>query len=328
MMTEATAMITMARARAELVELEKPIPFNAAAAIFWAANPDLSERTHKVYSDAIGHFCLWLHGQGIEGVNEITIRDLIEYRADWQARLDAGELTRRTLANKLVGIRRFLKHLAIEGLLHQGLTPERIDAYLKSPRLPRGKAAPVWLNTEEIADLRRVITDPRDQAMITLALGAGLRVSELVSLRLRHFTPLQGGRALLHIEAGKGHKDREFTIPAKVFRAVRGYVQETERSFRRKRDQDTPVFQSRQGDGLSERRVNQLLACYSEAAGIAKPTSAHTLRHTFATQFLIGGGSVIVLNRILGHANLDTTMIYAHVADMVRGQQWNANWLK
>ena len=325
-MTDTTAMIITERG--ELVEVEQPIPFDGAGAIFWAANPDLSERTRKIYSDAMGHFCLWLRGQGLDGVNEITIRHLIEYRAGWQARLDAGELTRRTLANRLVGIRRFLKHLAIEGLLRQGLTPERIDAYLKSPKLQRGQVAPAWLNKEEIADLRGVITDPRDQAMITLALGAGLRVSELVNLRLRHLTPLQGGRALLRVEAGKGHKDREFTIPAKVFRAVRGYVQETGRSFRRKRDQDALVFRSRQGDGLSERRVNQLLARYSEAAGIAKPTSAHTLRHTFATQFLIGGGSVIVLNRILGHANLDTTMIYAHIADMVRGQQWDVNWLK
>ena len=324
-MTETAMIITE---RGDLVEVEEPIPFDAAAAIFWAANPDLSERTRKIYSGSIGHFCQHLRVLGLAGVNEITIRDLIGYRADWQARSDVGELTRRTLANKLVGVRRFLKHLAIERLLKPGITPERIGAYLKSPRLPRGKAAPVWLNKEEIADLRRVITDHRDLAMITLALGAGLRVSELVNLRLRHFTPLQGGRALLHVEDSKGHRDREFTIPAKVFRAVRQYVQETGRSFRRKRDRDGLVFQGRQGDGLSERRVNQLLAGYSEAAGIAKPVSAHTLRHTFATQFLIGGGSVIVLSKILGHANLDTTMIYAHIADLVRGRQWKASWLK
>jgi len=325
-MTETTALTITERE--ELVEAQQPISFAAATAIFWAANTDLSERTRKVYSDAIEDFCLWLRDQGLAGVNEITIRDLTVYRAEWQVKLDGGELTRRTLANKLVGIRRFLKHLAIEGLLKSGITPERIDTYLKSPRLSKGKASPVWLNKEEIADLRRVITDPRDLAMITLALGAGLRVGELVNLQLRHFTPLQGGRALLRVEAGKGHKDREFTIPARVFRAVRQYVEETGRSFRRKRDQDALVFQSRQGEGLSERRVNQLLAAYTAAAGIVKPVSAHTLRHTFATQFLIGGGSVIVLNRILGHANLDTTMIYAHIADMVRGQQWEAEWLK
>ncbi len=313
--------------RNELATTGQTVPFAAAGTIFWAANLDLSERTHKVYNEAISHFCLWLRGQGLEGVNEITIRDLMGYRAEWQARLDGGELTLRTLANKLVGIRRFLKHLAIEGLLRPGLTPERIDTYLKSPRLRRGKAAPVWLNKEEIADLQQVITLPRDLAMITLALGAGLRVSELVSLRLRHFTPLSGGRALLHVEAGKGRKDREFTIPPRVFRVVHGYVQETERSFRKKKDQDALIFGSRQGDGLSKRRFNQLLAGYTAAAGIAKPVSAHTLRHTFATQFLIGGGSVIVLSRILGHANLDTTMIYAHIADMVRGQQWKADWL-
>ena len=324
-MTETAMTITE---QGELVEVEQPIPFDAATAIFWAANTDLSERTRKIYGDAIGHFCLWLRGRGLAGVDEITIRDLMEYRASWQAKLDVGELARRTLANKLVGIRRFLRHLAVEGLLRPGLTPERIDAYLKSPKLTRGQATPTWLNKEEIADLRRVITDHRDLAMITLALGAGLRVSELVNLRLRHFTPLQGGRALLHVEDSKGHRDREFTIPAKVFRAVRQYVQETGRSFRRKRDRDGLVFQGRQGDGLSERRVNQLLAGYSEAAQIAKPVSAHTLRHTFATQFLIGGGSVIVLNKILGHANLDTTMIYAHVADLVRGQQWKADWLE
>jgi len=322
-MTETTMIVS----ERELVELGRPIPFEAAATIFWAANADLSERTRNVYTEAIRHFCQWLQARGLAGVNLITIRGLIEYRAGWQARLDAGELTPQTIANKLVGVRRFLKHLAIEGLLRQGLTPERIDAYLKSPKQPKGEAAPVWLNAEEIAELRNAITSLRDQALVTLALGSGLRVSELVNVRLRHFTPLRGGWALLQVECGKGRKDRQFTIPPKVFRAVRGYVQETERSFRRKGDRDSLIFQSRQGDGLSSRRLNQLLGKYSEAAGIAKPVSAHTLRHTFSTQFILAGGSVIVLNRILGHANLNTTMIYAHIADLVNGQKWEAAWL-
>jgi len=314
--------------REGLTEATRPIPFEAARAIFVSTLYDRSEKTQAAYIEALEHFQAWLADRGVVGVNHITIADLMDYRAWWQERLERGEYKPATVAKRLVAVRLFLTHCAVEGLLRPGITKARIKSYLKSPKAERGEKLPVYLNAEEIAALLDVITDLRDSALFTLALGSGLRVSELVELRVDDLQPQKGGAAILTVRKGKGNKRRSFRIPPEVFRPVAEYVKATGRSFRRKRDLDTFVFRTRQSEHLSRARVDQLIKRYFAEAGIEKPAHAHVLRHTFATQYILAGGSVVALSLILGHADVNTTMVYVHLADMVRGDTWRATWLK
>jgi len=327
MMAEATAMITTERAPAELVEVERPIPFDAAKAVFASSLFDRSEKTKAVYIGAIDHFGDWLATRGIEGVNYVVISDLMAYRAHWQEKLDGGEYKPATVAKRLVGVRLFLTHCAVEGFVKSGITKARIATYLKSPKGAKGEKLPVYLDTAEITALLSVITSSRDYALCNLALGSGLRASELVDLRVGDLQPQRGGAAILTVRRGKGNKRRAFRIPPEVFGPVADYVKMTGRSFRRKRDHDTHVFPSRQNAHLTRSRIDQLVKQYFAEAGIERPAHAHVLRHSFATHYCLNEGSVVALSLILGHADVNTSMVYVHLADMVRGDKWRATWL-
>jgi len=286
---------------------------------------DLSPRTLALYRESAAHFADWCTGQGIAGVNFLMPADLVAYRGEWQAALDAGDYKRSTAGNKLVAVRRFLLHCRSENFLPDAMTRERIETYLKSPRQTKGKT-PDILDAEEIAGLLGAITDARDKALFTLAIGAGLRVSELVSLRVGDVTPQRGGWAILEVH-GKGDKVRAFRIPPEVVHPLRRYVESTGRTFRRAADLETRLFPGSNGSGLHRSRINQLLADYVALAGIEKPISPHTLRHTFATHYLANGGNVVALAEVLGHANLDTVMIYAHMAKLITEEGYRARWL-
>jgi integrase/recombinase XerD len=173
------------------------------------------------------------------------------------------------------------------------------------------------------------ITDDRDLALFTLAVGAGLRVSELVDLKVGSLKPQRGGWAILTVH-GKGDKMRTFKIPPQVNRPVRRYVESTARAFRRAADLETFLFPgglfSNGSGGLHRSRVNQLPAKCMATAGIQKPISPRTLRHTFATNYLANGGNVVALAELLGHAKLDTVMVYAHMAKLITEEGYRATW--
>lgn len=213
-MTEATAITAVERT--ELTETERPIPFEAAFSVWLASLIDQSNRTKEIYSRSVADFIEWLKARGLEGVNQIVIADLMAYRAEWQAKLDAGEYERSALANRLVAVRRFLTHCAVEGFLRPGINKARIQTYLKSPKQEQGTKLPVYLEKDEIRRLRRAATNKRDKALLVLALGAGLRVSELVNLKVGDLKPQKDGGAILEIRNGKGNKSRSFRIPKKV----------------------------------------------------------------------------------------------------------------
>jgi len=328
-MSEAIAIIPVPVAeRTELIETERPIPFEAAVSVWLASLIDQSERTKEIYSRSVADFIDWLEARGLQGVNQIVIADLMAYRAEWQAKLDTGEYKRSAVANRLVAVRKFLIHCAVEGFLKPGVTKARIQTYLRSPKSERGTKLPVYLEKDEIRQLTRTATNKRDKALLVLALGAGLRVSELVSLKVGDLKPQKDGGAILEVCNGKGNKSRSFRIPQKVMTPIRAYLRESGRNFRRRADLESHLFDSFGQNGkLTRGRVNQILVECVQQARIEKPVSPHTLRHTFATHFCIGGGNPIALAEILGHANLDTTMVYVHLAKLVTEDSYEANWL-
>jgi site-specific recombinase XerD len=231
------------------------------------------------------------------------------------------------VGNRLVAVRRFLLRCLTEGFLQPGMTRERIATYLESPQDKRLGKLPEYLERDEITTLLGTIQATRDKAIFTLALGSGLRVSELVALRVGDLRPLPKGGAILEVREGKGGKARSFAIPPEVFTPVREWAEADGRSWRREKDKETWLFPGNNGDHLARQRVFQLLASYVHAAGLQKPVHPHSLRHTFATHYMAEGGNPVALAEILGHANLNYIMVYAHLGNMLREEGYKAPWV-
>lgn len=304
------------------------VTWTAAVEVFKGSLAGRSARTRELYLESIKRLWAWASDRGIDTVTALAPSDLVDYRAMWQAKMDASELLPSPVSNRLVAARLFLTRCAVEGFLTPLVTKERILTYLASPRDPRAKRLPTYLDRAEIAALLRVIDSARDRALFTLALGSGLRVSELLGLRLGDLKPLPGGAAIIEVREGKGGKARSFRIPGEVVTPVRAWVEASGRSWTRKRDLDAWLFANGGGRPLSRVHAYRLLAEYGKAASIGKPMHPHLLRHTFATHYMANGGNAVALAEILGHSSLNYVMTYAHLGDMLRDEGYKASWLQ
>ena len=145
----------------------------------------------------------------------------------------------------------------------------------------------------------------RDYAILQVFLQTGIRVSELCALTRED---IDFERRLLRITSGKGLQARTIELEKKGIQAIRSYLAVRPETL------STALFLNYQGERLSPRGVQKMLGKYLKAAGITKKISPHSLRHTFATYKAERGVSPYVLREWLGHARLDTTQIYVHLA--------------
>lgn len=317
-----------------LTQRVESVPLANALDVFKATLIHLADATQEAYEAGVLEFLAWLQSRGVEETGQIRPVHLKDYRAEWQALIDSDQYKPSTVANKkLTPVRRFLLCCMTEGFCAPAITRERIESFLKDPPDPRRGRLPTYLEAEEIEDLLNVVTDRRDLALLTLALGSGLRVTELVSLRVGDLQPqgdVGGGpaAAILEVRRGKGRKPRSFKIPGSVFGPIQAYVEETSRSWRDRSDLEGRLFQSYgANEALSRIRVYQLLRAYTKQAELTKPVTPHVLRHTFATQYIANGGNPVALAEILGHAGLDYVMTYVHVGRLITGDTYDATWL-
>jgi integrase/recombinase XerD len=184
---------------------------------------------------------------------------------------------------------------------------ERLD----TPK--RWRTLPDVLTVDEI---NRLITAPtlddpfvfRDRAMLELAYGAGLRVSEWIGLGVRDVLMED---KLVRV-FGKGSKERLVPIGRSAIGAVATYLRELRPKLEKGQGQGV-LFLSARGEPLSRMGAWKILRKYVERAGIAKAVSPHTLRHSFATHLLERGADLRAVQEMLGHADISTTQIYTHV---------------
>jgi integrase/recombinase XerD len=148
----------------------------------------------------------------------------------------------------------------------------------------------------------------RDRAMLELAYGAGLRVSEWISLSMRDVLM---DDHLVRV-FGKGSKERLVPIGRKAIGAVAIYLRELRPKLERGQGKGI-LFLNARGEPLSRMGAWKILRKYVDLAGITKPVSPHTLRHSFATHLLEGGADLRAVQEMLGHADISTTQIYTHV---------------
>lgn len=169
----------------------------------------------------------------------------------------------------------------------------------------KSKKLPVILSREEIDQIIKLIKNKKHSLMIALSYGAGLRVSEVVRLKV---IDLDLANLQIHIKQAKGNKDRITVIPEKLKNDINDLC-----SYK---NADDYIFASERGNRLTERTAQKVFEKALKSAGISKYATFHSLRHSFATHLLENGIDVRYVQELLGHQNIRTTQIYTHLTNL------------
>lgn len=244
-----------------------------------------------------------LSGQGLTPT-DVKLNDLQRFAA-WIHERGIGP---KSQARILSGVRTFYHYLVVDGYLE--VDPTEL---LESPHLP--KHLPEYLTTEEVDRLEAAIDltsaeGHRNRAIIEVFFSCGLRVSELVELKLSN---LFLNERFMRV-VGKGGKERLVPISQRAVGELELWFDDR-RQMRIKPGEDDYVFLNRRGHHLTRTMILIMVKRLGEAAGIKKTLSPHTLRHSFATALLRGGADLRVIQVLLGHADIATTEIYTHMDD-------------
>ena len=218
-----------------------------------------------------------------------------------------SDFNARSQARIVSGMRAFYRYLIYASVREDDPT-ELLDA----PKI--GMHLPDVLTVEEIQSIMDVIdlSTPeghRNRAMVEVMYGCGLRVSELVTLRLSNLFFDDGFIKVV----GKGNKERLIPIGTTAIKAVNQYVDGKRKLLKIKKGEEDYVFLNRRGAHLTREMVFMLVKKWVAAAGIDKTVSPHTFRHSFATHLIEGGADLRAVQQMLGHESITTTEIYTHL---------------
>jgi site-specific recombinase XerD len=211
--------------------------------------------------------------------------------------------TPRTRARKLSSLRAFCRYVRAAGVLESDPTAT-LEAPFRRRTLPKALAANQM--TEMLEQDRHSPALLRDQAILELLYGSGLRAAELVALDVPD-VDLRAGRARIQ---GKGNRQRIVAVGSSAIEAVTTYL----KTDRVPPTEGNPLFTNPSGKRLTTRSVQNIVKRWAISVGLDPNTSPHTLRHSFATHLLDGGADLKSVQQLLGHASLATTQIYTHVS--------------
>ncbi len=216
-------------------------------------------------------------------------------------------MTARTQARVISGLRSFFRYLLLENLILKDPTE-----LLELPKI--GRKLPVFLSVEEIDRIIGQIDQStpegkRNKAMLETLYGCGLRVSELITLKI---SDLHFREGFIKI-TGKGDKERLVPVGTVAEREITYYLQEVRPLGKVGSGQEDYVFLNRRGHHLSRVMVFHIIKGLAERSGIKKQISPHTFRHSFATHLVEGGADLRAVQEMLGHESITTTEIYTHL---------------
>ena len=263
----------------------------------------LAQNTLSAYRRDLAAFAEWLKKARSLGLTEAASSDIDAYLAH----RFASHAKPRTAARYTASLRRFYRFLTREGLVSADPTQ-----FLDTPKLPR--PLPKVLSETDVNTLLAApnVETPaglRDRAMLETLYATGLRVSELVGLKLLN---LDMNAAVLRV-TGKGGKDRLVPLGEEAQHWLALYLKES-RPIMLKQKKCAEVFVTPRGTGMTRQAFWYLLKRRAQTSGINRALSPHTLRHAFATHLLAHGADLRVVQMLLGHADISTTQIYTHVA--------------
>jgi len=261
----------------------------------------LAKNTIESYSRDLARYFDFLEKNSLLPLKASQI-DIMDYVSSL-----AGSLSSRSIARNLSSLKVFYRFLVSDGKIETN--PARL---ISNPKLPR--RLPGVLSGEEV---ERLLAAPdaqtsrglRDRAMLELLYASGLRVSELVGLRIASINLEAGWVRTL----GKGSKERMVPIGSKAQQCIKEYLAYSRPNLLKKRS-SSYLFVTSRAKPMSRQAFWKIIKRFSRLAGIRKEISPHSLRHSFASHLLEHGADLRSVQIMLGHADISTTQIYAHVA--------------
>ena len=262
---------------------------------------NLSPNTIEAYRNDLRWLLAYVNFHGLK-VEEVKLEDLDNFSAS----LHDQRITPRSQARILSGVRSFFKFLLLDGFIDADPTELLVSPHVRN-------ALPDVLSTAEVDRLEASIDlskweGQRNRAIIEVLFSCGLRVSELVNLKLSN----------LYVEekfvrvTGKGDKERLVPISSRALDELNAWFADRN-AMRIKSGEEDYVFLNRRGAHLTRTMILIMIKRQAVAAGITKTISPHTLRHSFATALLEGGADLIAIQAMMGHEDIATTEIYTHI---------------
>lgn len=266
----------------------------------------MSDNSVVAYTHDIELFMQYLesinHSKSLSDIHQEDIESFLAY-------LYELGLSANSQARILSGIKKFYAYL-----LQEKLITENPTQLISSPSI--GRHIPDILSYEEISSMIDTIdlSQPfghRNKAIIETMYGCGLRVSEVISLKISNIYFKDEFIRVI----GKGNKERLIPISQSIIKTLNIYLEgERVQQVINPKHSDT-VFINRRGNGLSRQMIFLIIKELAEKAGIKKNIGPHTIRHSFATHLIEGGADLRAVQQMLGHSSISTTEIYTHISD-------------
>lgn len=261
----------------------------------------LSDNTKTAYEHDLTEYIEYLREKKIISSEDIKKEDIINY-----IECLSKDISSRSINRKIVSIKSFHKFMVRDNIIRSNVTSD-----IDSPKI--GKHLPKVLSIEEINQLLDITPktpfDYRNKAMLELMYATGLRVSELVNLRLEDINLEMAIVTCM----GKGSKERMIPLGDIAVHYLTNYIR-LYRSSLLKKTQTNILFLNNHGKPLTRQGFFITLKAIAREKGIKKDFSPHTLRHSFATHLIEYGADLRSVQELLGHADISTTQIYTHLA--------------
>lgn len=264
----------------------------------------LSKNSVEAYISDVSKLFQYLNeDSNSSSVQKVSLNDLRSFLS-W---LNEFNISSSTQARILSGIKSFYNYLMLEGVIRND--PSEL---LEAPKI--GRKLPITLSIDEIDRIESVIDlskpdGARNKAIIETLYSCGLRVTELLELKLSNLYPDEGFIRVI----GKGDKERLVPIGSSALKYIMIYVNEIRVHLNIKPKNEDFVFLNKRGTKLSRIMIFNIVKDLTEKAGIGKVVSPHTFRHSFATHLVEGGADLRAVQEMLGHESITTTEIYTHL---------------
>ncbi len=269
---------------------------------YLAVEKGLSTNTLESYGRDLSKLFAFLDKQGVNDIDGVGIAELRSYIAH----LSKQGFSARSIARSVVSIRQFFKFL-----LAREIIKDDPSALLESPKM--SKSIPSVISLDEVELILGAPSDAkpegiRDRAMLEMLYATGIRVTELISIRLNDVN-FEHGFVIVY---GKGSKERIVPIGEHSRESLGTYLKSARQSLLKQKESQY-LFVTRRADKMTRQGFWKIIKNYALVAGVHKKISPHTLRHSFATHLLERGADLRTIQLMLGHSDISTTEIYTHV---------------
>lgn len=246
-----------------------------------------SPNTIRSYVSEFAQYLYYLKNVCANKCGEAEVRNYLIYC------IDVLRLTENSLHSRINAVKFYYEKV---------LLLEKI--FLEIPRPKKQSKLPKALNTYEVKRIFDVTENLKHNTMLKLCYGMGLRLSEILNLKISN---IDSKNMRVHIERGKGKKDRYANLPESILEQLRAYYLEYKPKVY--------LFEGKHGDQYSPRTIQEVFKKALEKARITKKVGIHSLRHSFATHLLESGTDIRFIQELLGHNDIKTTFVYTHVSD-------------